>query len=75
MSLRRKFGPAWARLKHEFGAVTAAFDGMLYGRREADPGMRDSGERFRSLSDASFEGIVISEHGLVLEANRSFACC
>ncbi len=34
--------------------------------------MRKSEERFRGLSDATFEGIAISEGGRVLEVNRSF---
>jgi two-component system sensor histidine kinase/response regulator len=34
--------------------------------------MRDGGEGFRGLSDATFEGIAISEGGRVLEINRSF---
>src|SRR5215210_4277719 len=34
--------------------------------------MRESEERFRGLSDATFEGIAISEGGKVLEVNRSF---
>ena len=35
--------------------------------------LRDSEERFRSLSDAAFEGIAISEGGRILEVNKSFA--
>ena len=34
--------------------------------------MRDGEERFRGLSDATFEGIAVSEGGRVLEVNRSF---
>jgi two-component system, sensor histidine kinase and response regulator len=34
--------------------------------------LRDSEERFRSLSDAAFEGIAISEGGRILEVNKSF---
>ncbi|HET7270685.1 MAG TPA: PAS domain S-box protein, partial [Rubrobacter sp.] len=30
-------------------------------------------ERFRSLSDAAFEGVAISENGRILETNRAFA--
>ncbi|HJQ29225.1 MAG TPA: PAS domain S-box protein, partial [Rubrobacter sp.] len=35
--------------------------------------LRESEERFRSLSDASFEGVAISENGRILETNRAFA--
>src|SRR5215212_8198756 len=45
---------------------------MPDGRREANGAMRDGEERFRGLSDATFEGIAISEDGTVLEVNRSF---
>ena len=34
--------------------------------------MRDKEEGFRGLSDATFEGIALSEGGRVLEVNRSF---
>src|SRR5215210_7613090 len=34
--------------------------------------MRDGGEGFRGLSDATFEGIALSEDGRVLDINRSF---
>ena len=33
---------------------------------------RDGEERFRGLSDATFEGIAISEGGRVLEVNEPF---
>ena len=32
--------------------------------------LKDSEERFRSLSDAAFEGIVISDKGKIIEANN-----
>lgn len=35
--------------------------------------LRESEDRFRTLSDATFEGIVIHEHGRILQCNRSFA--
>ena len=34
---------------------------------------KDSEERFRSLSDAAFEGIIISEEDTILEANNTMA--
>jgi two-component system, sensor histidine kinase and response regulator len=61
------------RTSDEFGAVAAAFNDMLDKRREANAAVRESEERFRSLSDATFEGIAISEDGMVLETNRAFA--
>lgn len=56
----------------ELGTVAAAFNVMLDKRQEADVALRESGERFRSLSDATFEGIIISDNGKVLETNRAF---
>ncbi len=35
--------------------------------------LRESEERFRTLVESTFEGIIISEGGKVLEANESFA--
>jgi CHASE3 domain sensor protein len=47
----------------KLGTVAAAFNGMLDRRREANEALRESEERFRRLSDATFEGIVTSENG------------
>ena len=38
-------------------------------RRASERALRESEARFRTLSSAAFEGIVISEHGRVLDAN------
>ena len=35
--------------------------------------LRESKERFRSLSNASLDGIMIHDHGVILDANLSFA--
>jgi two-component system, sensor histidine kinase and response regulator len=57
----------------ELGTVAVAFNSMLDRRREADEALRESEERFRGLSDATFEGIAISEGGRIIETNRVFA--
>jgi PAS domain S-box-containing protein len=57
----------------EFGAVATAFNDMLDRRREASLALQESEERFRGLSDATFEGIAISEDGRIIETNRAFA--
>lgn len=56
----------------ELGTVAAAFNGMLDRSREARRKLEDSEERFQSLSDAAFEGLVFSEDGRILEANQAF---
>ncbi len=40
---------------------------------ESENALRESEERFRALSDATLEGVAITEGGRVLEANRAFA--
>ncbi|MDP8901584.1 MAG: PAS domain S-box protein [Actinomycetota bacterium] len=40
-------------------------------RKEAEEAVRRSEERLRSLADAAFEGILISDRGEILEANRA----
>lgn len=47
-------------------------------RKQAEQALRESEERFRRLADFGFEGIVVHEHGTILDANHSlvemFAC-
>ncbi|MDP9474737.1 MAG: PAS domain S-box protein, partial [Actinomycetota bacterium] len=57
----------------ELGTVAAAFNDMLDRRREVEMALQESRERFRGLSEASFEGIAIIEGGAVVEANTAFA--
>ena len=42
-------------------------------RKETEERLRESEERFRSLSDASFEGIMIHDQGVIQDANQVFA--
>ncbi|QIN81619.1 PAS domain S-box protein [Rubrobacter tropicus] len=57
----------------EIEEVAVAFNRMAERRQEANEALRRGEERFRQLSDAAFEGIVISEDGRVVESNRAFA--
>jgi PAS domain S-box-containing protein len=41
-------------------------------RREAEEALKESEERMRGLADAAFEGILITEGGNIVEANRAF---
>jgi len=42
-------------------------------RKRAEEALRESEERFRRLSEASFEGILIHVEGKIIDANRAFA--
>lgn len=42
-------------------------------RIEAEKALQESEERFRRLSEAAFEGIVITDRGVVIDANRQLA--
>jgi PAS domain S-box-containing protein len=47
--------------------------GQLLMRAQAEEELRNSQERFRRLSDAAEEGILIHDAGLILEANEALA--
>ncbi len=42
-------------------------------RKQAEEALRESEKRFRSLSEATFEGIAFSENGVLVDANEAFA--
>lgn len=42
-------------------------------RKLAEAAMRESENRFRVLSEASSEGVVITSHGIVIDANKTMA--
>ena len=42
-------------------------------RKKAESALKDDQEKFRSLSDAAFEGIAISAEGEIIEANNTMA--
>lgn len=44
----------------------------ITGRKHAEEELLQSNERFKSLSDASLEGIMIHEQGTILDANLAF---
>jgi PAS domain S-box-containing protein len=51
--------------------VTVARD--VTAQREAEQRLRDSEERLRRISEATFEGIVLSEDGIMVDANAQLA--
>jgi PAS domain S-box-containing protein len=42
-------------------------------RKRAEEALRESEQRFRTLSGATFEGVVIRKKGRILDANQTFA--
>jgi PAS domain S-box-containing protein len=45
----------------------------ITGHKRAEEALHESEERFRSLSEAAFEGIAITEKGIIIDANGSIA--
>ena len=41
-------------------------------RKEAEEALKESEERFRTLTDAALEALIISEQGIILEVNRAY---
>ncbi len=53
--------------------VSTVVTAIVAERHQAERAIRESEERFQRLSEASFEAIVITDGGLVVEANQTFA--
>jgi PAS domain S-box-containing protein len=51
------------------GVAAVTLGGALF-RRRSEERLRESEERFRLLSDAAVEGVVIHDNGIILDANR-----
>ena len=56
----------------ELARANASLEEEITERKRAEDALRESEERFRRLSDASFEAIVITEKGIVLDVNDRF---
>jgi PAS domain S-box-containing protein len=75
--LRKKNGEVWTALysgqiltiNGEEVMLSSLLD--ITDRKRAEEALRESEERFRTLSEASFEGIVVHDDGTVLEVNQS----
>ena len=61
------------RLEHEVFERTEELNIKNLDLSKAHGAIKESEKRFRILSDASFEGIVIHEKGVILDANHTFA--
>jgi PAS domain S-box-containing protein len=42
---------------------------QIHSRKSAESALRESGERLKTLADASFEGIAVCQDGIVVDAN------
>ncbi|MBU1706976.1 PAS domain S-box protein, partial [bacterium] len=42
-------------------------------RKQVEEALRESEDKFRTLSEESFDGIIVHDNGRILEANRMFA--
>ena len=67
------FGRVWSPIVLDALQVAAATLGAALYRRHAEEQLRLSEERFRRLTEAAFEGIVIHDQGMLLDANPAFA--
>ncbi len=81
ISVELSLNPIDAEGDADSDAADAAGDGGRYvlavlrditRRKEAEEALKESEERMRGLADAAFEGILITEGGEILEANRAF---
>ncbi|MEE8553550.1 MAG: transporter substrate-binding domain-containing protein [Desulfobacterales bacterium] len=60
-------------LRRQVQSRTVELEATNLRQKLAEEALRESEERFRLLSKASFEGIAITERGMILDANEQFA--
>lgn len=70
LSLALAFSPIHGGNGEIIGVSCIARD--VTARRQAEEALRESEARLRYLSDAAFEGIAVSQNGVVLDANPAF---
>ena len=56
----------------EFRTLADLSNKMVDDRKRADRALRESEERFRNLSHATFEGIVLHDNGCIIQANEQY---
>ncbi len=64
---------AYDELEQRVGARTTELQEEIAERKRAEEMLQESEERFRLFAESTFEGIVVSEKGIFLEANDQFA--
>jgi PAS domain S-box-containing protein len=63
----------WALSVAYIGLTLGALAALLETERRQVAALRESEDRFHSLSDSAFEGIAIHEAGVILDCNQRFA--
>ena len=64
---------AWSGIELEALKAAARILGSAIYRRQADEALRGGEERFRRLTDATMEGILIHDYGTIVDANPGLA--
>jgi PAS domain S-box-containing protein len=63
----------WSAIELEALRTAAGTLGAALYRRRVDDALRQSEDRFRRLTSMAMEGVLIHEHGVILDANPSIA--
>ncbi len=59
--------------ERELRAINEQLQSEIIERRQAEDSLRESETRFRILAESTFEGLCVSEDGIIIDANSSLA--